>query len=158
MKQFALALALPLVAACTQMTPTPEVPDVDAAAEDVAVIKPAPRPSTAARTVDQFDTTSKEERAAAVAVATSEPAGATELGLTTASLGNPAEPGFWMETPLVSAVTKGRVDYPANGRSVAVELRPIAGEAGSGSRLSLPAMRLLDAPLTGLPDVKVFKL
>jgi hypothetical protein len=57
----------------------------------------------------------------------------------------------------VTELAMGRVEYPANGKSVNAELRPSGGEAGSGSQLSLPAMRLLEAPLTGLPEVIVYK-
>lgn len=134
------------------------VPGVIEPIEIPAVIKPAPRPPVAARTVEQFDTTSKEDRAAAVAIAEKPTPKEALLGKTIASLGNPADPGFWLETPLVSAPTPGRVEFPETGKSVAVELKPISGDAGAGSRLSLPAMRLLEAPLTGLPEVLVYKL
>lgn len=116
---------------------------------------PAPPPPPTARTVEQFDTTTAEDRAEAVAEA--ELAGETRLGSTIASLGSPADPGFWLKTPFVTELAMGRVEYPANGKSVNVELRPSGGEAGSGSQLSLPAMRLLEAPLTGLPEVIVYK-
>ncbi len=111
---------------------------------------PPPPPPTA-RTVEQFDTTTAEDRAAAVAP----PAGGERrLGTTIASLGSPTDPGIWFKTPLVSEVTQGRVDY--NGKSVNVELRPSGGAAGSGSQISLAAMRLIEAPLTGLPEVTVY--
>nr|WP_246849340.1 D-galactarate dehydratase [Rubellimicrobium arenae] len=84
--------------------------------------------------------------------ATPRPAG--QLGTTVASLGSPANPGLWLETPLVSEPTQGRVEY--NGQSVALELRPSGGEPGSGSQISLEAMRALGAPLTGLPELTVF--
>lgn len=113
----------------------------------------APKPAAGARTAEQFDTTSAEERAAAAA-APAEPAGERALGDTVASLGDPSKPGFWMETPLVTSVQKGRVAY--NGKSAQVELRPIEGAATAGSRLSLAAMRLIEAPLTDLPTVQVF--
>lgn len=118
-----------------------------------AVTAPAPRPPTGATTADQFDTTTEAERQAAAAPP---PSAERELGRTVASLGNPANPGFWLETPLVAETTQGRVVYAATGKSVAVELRPIAGAATSGSRISLPALRLLGAPLTGLPELTVF--
>jgi len=35
-------------------------------------------------------------------------------------------------------------------------LRPSGGEPGAGSQISLAAMRLLDAPLTGLLELSVF--
>ncbi|WP_319824228.1 hypothetical protein [Thalassovita sp.] len=79
------------------------------------------------------------------------------LGVTVASLGDPAKAGFWIETPLVQAAGKGRVSYAKTGRTVKVDLIPIDGPATAGSRLSLATMRLLDAPLTGLPEVKVYR-
>ena len=92
-------------------------------------IRPRARPATlmsggtpvsaAARTVEEFDTTTAAERAEAAAGT-----GATEadLGVTIASLGAAAEPGFWLKTPLVDAPAKGRVVYPATGQSVDVDL------------------------------------
>lgn len=79
------------------------------------------------------------------------------LGVTVASLGDPGREGFWIETPLVSTPGMGRVTYEKTGRTVKVELIPISGPATAGSRLSLAAMRLLDAPLTGLPEVKLYR-
>ena len=111
-----------------------------------------PPPSANARTVEQFDTTTAEDRAAAVAAAPS--GGERRLGTTIASLGSPTDPGIWFKTPLVSDVTQGRVEY--NGNSVNVELRPSGGAVGSGSQISLAAMRLIEAPLTGLPEVTVY--
>lgn len=110
-------------------------------------------PPADARTVAQFDTTTAEDKADAMAA--SKPAGETRLGKTIATLGSPADPGIWLKTPLVSAPLSGRVDY--NGASVNLELRPSGGEAGSGSQISLPAMRLLNAPLTGLLELTVYK-
>ena len=78
------------------------------------------------------------------------------LGRTVASLGNAAEPGLWLKTPLVQAERSGRVFYPETGKSVAVTLIPIEGPLTAGSRLSLAAMQELGAPLTGLPEVDVF--
>jgi hypothetical protein len=71
-----------------------------------------------------------------------------------ASLGPPTSPGLWLETALVSEPTTGRVEY--NGQTVTLELRPSGGEPGSGSQISLDAMRALGAPLTGLPELTVF--
>ncbi len=79
------------------------------------------------------------------------------IGVTVASLGDPAKAGFWIETPLVQTTAKGRVTYAKTGRTVKVDLIPIEGPATAGSRLSLATMRLLDAPLTGLPEVKVYR-
>lgn len=120
------------------------------------VVATAPPPPQTARTAEQFDTTTQAERAAAV-VEASATGGARNLGTTIASLGAVAEPGIWMKTPLVSAPAKGRVDYPAKGTSVVVDLIPLEGDAGAGSQLSLAAMRLLEADLTGLPEVQVFR-
>ena len=77
------------------------------------------------------------------------------LGTTTASLGDPNEPGFWVKTPLVTSPQSGRVVYVNSGRSVQVQLIP-AGSAGGGSQISVAAMRLLEAPLTGLPELVVY--
>ena len=123
------------------------------AVEVPEVLKGAPPPD--ATTVEQFDTTTAAERQAALVPATGS-SGEREIGHTIASLGNPARPGFWLETPLVSVPTQGRVLYRATGRSVAVDLIPTGGEAGSGSMISLPALRLLGAALTGLPELIVY--
>ncbi|TNY34325.1 D-galactarate dehydratase [Pelagovum pacificum] len=112
---------------------------------------PPPPPPAEARTADQFDTTTDEDRAEA----TAEPSSAsTELGTTLATLGSPADPGIWLKTPFVSEVTAGRVEY--EGSSINIELRPSGGAAGSGSQISLPAMRLLEAPLTDIVELTVF--
>ena len=111
-------------------------------------------PPEDATTEEEFDTTTAEERAAATAAP--EPAGERALGETVATLGSPTEPGFWLETPLVSAVTPGRVVAKANGKSVQLELRPIDGPATAGSRISLPALRLLEVGLAGLHELTVY--
>ncbi|KPU84109.1 hypothetical protein JI58_05810 [Marinosulfonomonas sp. PRT-SC04] len=121
--------------------------------------RPAARPDTGvakpvktARTVEQFDTTTVAQRSKAAAPTS----GGRKLGATVGSLGNPTEPGFWLKTPLVTVAGKGRVEYPANGKSVAVDLIPIDGPKTAGSRVSLAALRLLGAPLTGLPELVVY--
>ncbi len=126
------------------------------AAEVVATLDPTPPPPPPpqARTIAQFDTTTAEDRAAATAMP--EPAGETKLGKTIATLGSPADPGIWLKTPLVKTLVMGRAVYGANGKSVNLELRPSGSAAGSGSQISLPAMRLLDAPLTGLLELTVY--
>lgn len=126
--------------------------------------RPEPRPDTAltsvakpvqsAHTVEQFDTTTTAQRADAIAAAPA--SGERKLGATVGSLGDPTEPGFWLKTPLVSKAVKGRVEYPANGKSVAVNLIPIDGPKTAGSRVSLAALRLMEAPLTGLPELVVY--
>ncbi len=76
-----------------------------------------------------------------------------DLGVTIASLGNAAEPGGWLKTPLVQQPGEGQVSY--QGRSVTAQLIPIAGPATAGSRASLQLMQQLGAPLTGLPELRV---
>lgn len=123
-------------------------------------LRPVPRPGAApppppegARTVEEFDTTTGAERAAALSAP--QPGTERRLGRTIASLGDPARPGFWLQTPLVSAPAKGRVVHPETGVSVAVDLLPVEGPATAGSLISLAAMRLLGVPLTGLPELIV---
>ena len=140
-----------LIAACEEI----ELASAPVVEEPVETLDPTPPPPPPrnARTVEQFDTTTAEDRAAAVA--TPAAATSTALGTTIASLGSPADPGIWIKTPLVSELSMGRVEY--QGNAVTLELRPSGGPAGSGSQLSLAAMRLLEAPLTGLPEVTVFR-
>ncbi len=132
--------------------------DADLAPAD-GQIRPMPRPGDGvippegAITAEQFDTTTEAERAAAAA---GPDGGEARVGRTVATLGNPADPGFWLETPLVTTVQSGRVVAVANGASVQLELRPIAGDPGAGSRISLPALRLLEVGLTGLHELDVF--
>ncbi len=117
-------------------------------------LTPPPAPPVTAVTAEQFDTTSQEERDAAIV--TEEPAGDQALGTTIASLGPPVEPGIWLKTPLVTALAAGRVEY--QGKTINIELRPSGGAAGSGSQISLAAMRLIEAPLTALPELTVFAI
>lgn len=76
-------------------------------------------------------------------------------GRTVASLGTPAESGLWLKTPLVRRTGRGRVTDLATGRAVTLELVPLSGPAGSGSRMSVAAYRALNLPLTALPEVEV---
>ncbi|SIT80909.1 hypothetical protein SAMN05421665_1183 [Yoonia rosea] len=152
-----LILALPVIALAGCSTPSFQglfgtTPDADIAAP-APTLNPAPPPPPPqnAVTIAQFDTTSAEDRAAAIAAA---PSGAQPLGRTIATLGSPAEPGIWLKTPLVTALTPGRVTY--QDKSINIELRPSGGAAGSGSQISLAAMRLIEAPLTSLPKLTVF--
>ncbi|MBK5934209.1 hypothetical protein CCR78_09505 [Rhodovulum imhoffii] len=112
----------------------------------------APAPPATAMTVEQFDTTSVQARTLAAAP----DSGGQRLGTTIASLGDPAEPGFWAKTPLVDTVRTGRLESPASGASVQVELRPLKAPAGAGSQVSLPALRVLGVPLTDLPELIVY--
>ncbi|TYB81402.1 D-galactarate dehydratase [Maritimibacter fusiformis] len=150
------SLALVLLLSACSLTGT--APDL---APPEGMTRPMPRPDAGgavvprgAATADAFDTTTPEERAAAVAAP--EPAGEARLGRTVAALGSPANPGFWLETPLVTQAGPGRVVAIANGKSVQLELRPIDGPAGAGSRISLAALRLLEVGLTGLHELEVF--
>ena len=119
----------------------------------------APPPPDTARTPEQFDTTTPEQREEAVAPPppTNNTAGDGRLGTTVASIGAADEPGFWIKTPLVSSQASGRLFYPASGRTVQVQLIPSGGGTGSGSQVSLAALRLLDAPLDGLPELVVYQ-
>ncbi len=129
-----------------------------ASAADVAavpadpVLTSAPPPARTANTQAALDTTTPEQRKQAAAPVA---AASKSLGTTVASLGSPTEPGFWLKTPLVKSETKGRVTNKANGKSSAVTLIPIDGPATGGSRLSLPAMRLIGASLTELTELEV---
>ncbi len=112
----------------------------------------APPPPPAARTAEALDTTTAEQRAAAAAPPE---APVKALGKTVVSLGSPTEPGLWLKTPLVSKEQQGRVTNPANGKSSVVTLIPIDGPATGGSRMSLAALRLIEASLTDLTEVEV---
>ncbi|MFZ5961322.1 hypothetical protein ACOXXX_00080 [Thalassococcus sp. BH17M4-6] len=153
-KLFPLICLVPL-GACSDMMnqaqPQPAAAAPPPAEEAAAAPVISRTPPPAARTVEDFDTTTAEERAAAAAPA--EPAGERSLGTTVASLGDPARPGFWLETTLVDAPTSGRVLLPGTGKSAQVDLIPIAD---GGSRISLAAMRLIGASLTDLPTIEVF--
>lgn len=104
------------------------------------------------QTAAQLDTTTAAEKAAAAAPST----GGGKLGVTTASLGDATEAGFWIKSPLVKAPGKGRVVNPANGKSANVDLQPLGG-GGSGSQISLAAMQALGVALTDLPQLEVWQ-
>ncbi len=76
-----------------------------------------------------------------------------QTATTIAALGDPARPGAWMETPLVTAERAGQVHFGDKG--VNVTLIPAGGPATGGSHLSLEAMQALGLPLTELTEVKV---
>jgi hypothetical protein len=139
-------LILPLVALAACAMPVTQTP----ATGDVATAQP-PAPPRSARNVDDFDTTTTAARQAATQVV----AGGTAIGTTIATLGAPADPGIWVKTPLVTQVTQGRIQY--QGRVINAELRPSGGVAGSGSQISLAAMRLIAAPLTGLVTLTLLR-
>ncbi len=155
------AAAVPVAVDPNAATPVDGAGDgeVMAGAEPSAgkpVAAPAPPPKTA-RTVEEFDTTTPAAREQAVVAAPKPVVGDGRLGETVASVGDPKDPGFWVKTPLVSERMTGRALYVASGRSVQVQLIPSGGAPGSGSQISLAAMRLLDAPLTGLPVLVLYR-
>jgi hypothetical protein len=121
------------------------------AAPEAVTVAPLPKPT--ARAPEEYDTTTPAQRAAAAAAPV---AAETRLGTTIASLGDPTDPGFWLKTPLVSAPAKGRVAV-AGGGSAQVDLLPSGGAPGSGSQISLPALRLLGVALTDLPELTVYR-
>ena len=130
-------------------------PEAAATNQAGAATRPPARPvapPAGATTAEQFDTTSAEDRAKAAAPVKS---GTRSLGTTVASLGSPTEPGFWLKTPLVKSETPGRVTNPKTGKSAAVTLIPIDGPPTAGSRMSLPALRLIGASLSALTQVEV---
>lgn len=159
MTRFIALICVLAVSACSNLgmrgPAAPDTPAVD------GPMRPHSRPvglgrsvPKNARTAEQFDVTTAQERAEA---AKAPPVAAERaLGSTVASLGDPAQPGFWIKTPLANSQGKGRVSYPAKGTSVQVDVYPLEGEASAGSRLSLAAFRVLEAPLTDLPEVDVF--
>lgn len=109
---------------------------------------PAVEPMSAqGHTAASLDKTTEAEKAAATAAPA---AGGRQLGNVSVALGSPAEQGFWLKTPLVSAPGKGRVAL-VGGKSVAVDLLPGQG----GALLSLAAYRALGLSLTDLPQVTV---
>ncbi len=133
-------LPLVVLAGCA-----PSVEPLEPALTETVATVPPPPPATA-RSVEDFDTTTEEQRAEA-AVPTS---GGTLLGTAVVSLGDAAQPGFWVQTSLVDTVRPGRVTYLGN--SAEVELRP-----GASHRASLATLRLLEAPLAGLSEFEVYE-
>ena len=67
----------------------------------------APRPPAGAITAEALDTTTEAQKEAATAVVAA--AGDTLIGQTIISLGNPAEPGFWLRGGPVKTASQGRV-------------------------------------------------
>ena len=165
MKRYLLAISLASLGAGCAQNPFAK-PDVEPELAGSGQIRPVARPGgalrakkppAAARTVDQFDTTSAADKQMVEAEArqAQEVGAGRLLGRTVASLGDPADPGLWIKTPLVTEPGKGRVVYPANGKAVQLDLIPIDGPKTAGSRMSLAALRVIEAPLAGLPEVEV---
>jgi len=154
-------LAGVFMAGCAQLSPLNQT-DKPGAEQTRPNARPAgaaaKRPPASARTAEQFDTTSAAEKSAArTAAEVAQKSGQGKLlGRTIASLGDPTKPGIWIETPLVSEPAKGRAVYRGNGKAVQLDLIPIDGPATAGSRMSLAALRVIEAPLTELLDVDVY--
>jgi hypothetical protein len=149
-----LALMLIATAGCAQLPFLDKLRSGGATtgeALDVAAITAAPVPPPGARTAEALDTTTAAQRAAATAA----PRAATQertLGKVIVALGNPAEPGFWLKTDLVTTPGPGRV-LAAGGATVQVDLIPLSGVGAT--QLSLAAFRALGLPLTDLAEVTV---
>lgn len=147
MKRIALPLLLPALltlAACGSAPglfarKSDPAPVAAAATGPYSGVRPQGRPGTEAATP------------AAMEAAATPTTG--RLGTTIASLGNAAEPGLWLKTPLVKVAGPGTVAY--SGRTAKAQLIPIDGPATAGSRASLQLMQALGAPLTGLPEFTV---
>ena len=83
------------------------------------------------------------------------PHGAPDVyGITVATLGDPTDPGLWIETPFAQIEMPGRV-ISESGRVVQLMLRPSGGALGSGSRISIAAMQALGLSLTDLAILTV---
>ena len=151
--KYALFLLVPLAASCGLVQPKPDRPgavDASAPAGPFAGTRPQARPGTEAAAMD-----APADVIEAAQPATATPPASGRLGTTVASLGNAAEPGMWIKTPLVRQAGTGTITYPETGRSVEAQLIPLDGPPTAGSRVSLAAMQELGAPLTGLPELVV---
>jgi len=95
----------------------------------------------------------RDDDGPAPAAPATQPKASGSLGRTVASLGDPARPGAWLETPLVRNDQPGEVHY--QGKGVSVTLIPADAPVGAGSRLSVAAMQALGAPLGDLIEVEV---
>ncbi|TFL17965.1 hypothetical protein DR046_12460 [Jannaschia formosa] len=106
-------------------------------------------PSTVTASAEALDTVSEAEKEAAREAAAASTGG--ELGTVTVSLGDPAEPGLWVKSGLVSSEQPGTV-RTGDGEAISVTLRPI-GSGSGGPQISLAALRALGLPITGLHPV-----
>lgn len=86
------------------------------------------------------------------------PATAAAPAETLATLGNAAEPGLWLRTPLVDRQGPGRITAVETGTSLDVTLIPIDGARTAGSRASLAALQGLGVPLTAVVPIRVTPL
>ncbi len=79
-----------------------------------------------------------------------------DLGNTVAGLGMIDKTGFWLQTPLVKSKVEGRVVYLKTGNSINLILIPNGAVAGSGSQISIAAMKVLGIPIVDLAELRVF--
>lgn len=146
MKRIVLSVSsLLALTACDQVALLENVTDRPWLRQPVSVEAPAPPAQITSPAQGSLETQSAP---------ISQPAGF--VGSTVASLGDASQQGFWLETPLVQTARPGKVRYAKTGREVQVNLIPRDGASTGGSSLSLGAMRLLDAPLTGLVEIEVY--
>ncbi|KEO56123.1 hypothetical protein [Thioclava pacifica] len=153
MRIFLLGALIAPLAGCATLGLKPAPKAAAPASAPSPVVAPVPKPT--ATSAEALDTTTAAQRAEAA----ERPAGGeARLGTTIASLGDPTQPGFWVRTGLVSAEAEGRIEDPKTGKSAKVTLIPSGKPAGAGSEVSLPALRLLEVPLTELPELVVYRL
>ncbi|PWJ12521.1 hypothetical protein [Jannaschia seohaensis] len=155
MRPLAAILLVPLVlGACAKLPFGAEeeasTPPPQAASAPERTPAPVARPDVATAAPEAFDTVSEAEKEAARVAAQSAPTGG-ELGRVTVSLGDPADPGLWVKSALVTSEQPGTV-RTETGEAIAVTLRPI-GDGAGGPQISLPALRALGLPITGLHPV-----
>lgn len=129
--------------------PVPQTDDMPKTQPAPQVIKNTGAPIKAAALDIATDTQRKE---ATDSVAESD---LRLLGTAVATLGNPAETGFWVKTSLVSTQTQGRITFVETGESVNVTLIARDGD-GEGAEVSLSALRTLNAPLAGLIKIEIY--
>lgn len=144
-----LVLALVFVAGCdgglALWNKSPDRGNLTGQNSELSGVRPQERPTSETLESDPSDPSAEQTPVAAVA--------AGPLGTTIASLGDPARPGLWIETPLARAKQPGQVRF--KGRVTPVTLIPVDGPETGGSRLSLAAMRALGVALTDLVEVQV---
>ncbi len=113
-----------------------------------------PVPYTGVIATPGEDTVRPLSRPGATAEAPAETvARAGELGRSTVSLGDPTQPGLWLETDLVQVARPGRVTVPSNGRFAMVTLRP---GTGGGARASIQTLQLLGLSPTALTEIVIY--
>ncbi|WP_153010569.1 hypothetical protein [Falsirhodobacter sp. alg1] len=143
-------LPLIAVAGCSHLPGLKSRTDAAQATDTAPVAASSSAIGGAARSADSYDLTSAAERERALN--TPVDSGAKELGSVVITLGNAAEPGFWLRSSLVKQTSKGRVET-ADGQTVAVDLLPGVGSA----QLSLAGYRALGLSLTSLPQVTIYQ-